>query len=183
MVARVSELNAGFKYTVLDDIIQKLGPQVLVKNAIVNKMVTKMDKNPAYGDILNNLDLFKIQKKCFNSINWSPRVSTSHMKKLEKKVRQFQVITHTNAVTKRRKSAEQARVAHIQEDIRLHQERMKEFKKTEGEKCKGEHEGIVTQYLQNYIKNNIQDEEYKNSIVELHRDAIKHQNPISHAIA
>jgi hypothetical protein len=59
----------------------------MVKNAIVNKMVTKMDKNPAYGDILDNLDLFKVQKKCFNSINWSPQVSTLQMKKLENKVK------------------------------------------------------------------------------------------------
>jgi hypothetical protein len=83
MVARVSELSGGIKYTVLDDIIQKLGPQVLVKNPIVNKMVTKMDKNPAYGDILDNLDLFKVNKKCFNSINWSPRAYILKMKRLE----------------------------------------------------------------------------------------------------
>ena len=31
--------------------------------------------------------------------------------------------------------------------------------------------------------NNIQDSEYKKSIVELHRKAIKHQDPISHAIS
>lgn len=74
MVARVSETTGGIKYTVLDDIIQKLGPQVMVKNPIVNKMVTKMDKGSA--DIMDNLDLFKVKKKCFNSINWSPKGHT-----------------------------------------------------------------------------------------------------------
>lgn len=92
-----------------------------------------MDKNPAYGDILDNLDLFKIQKKCFNSINWSPRVSTSHNKKLENKVKKFKQINHIESVRKRCQYVENLRVNKIQKDMEVHSKKLNTFKNKQNE--------------------------------------------------
>jgi hypothetical protein len=73
-VARISQQTGGIKYRVLDDVIKKMGAEVLESNPIVEKMVSDMAKTSHQGgDILSNLDLFKIQKKCFESINRQPR--------------------------------------------------------------------------------------------------------------
>jgi hypothetical protein len=41
----------------------------------------------------------------------------------------------------------------------------------------------MTQYLQNYLKTKVEDDEYRQHIVDLHRKSIKDHDPVSHALA
>ena len=69
-VVRISDQVCGIKYCVLDDLRHKLDDDVLQKNPFVDRIITNLENTPGMGDITDNLEMFKIRKKCFKSINW-----------------------------------------------------------------------------------------------------------------
>ena len=60
-MSRISEQTGGLKYSVLDDIVGSLCPEILQSNPIVENLVKDMANSGHRNEnILSNLDLFKI---------------------------------------------------------------------------------------------------------------------------
>lgn len=105
-MTRISESAGGIRYKVLDDI--KMEPILLVDNKEVHQMVRKIDKDPHAGPLHENLHLFKIGKKCFQSINWQKNRVRGKSEDMKHKIEKMQKKKHALNVKRRRLAKEEA---------------------------------------------------------------------------
>lgn len=81
LIAKISKHKLNIHYTVLDDLRKNIHPDILKSNPLVEKILDDMENDPAtIGDVTDdhNLGIFKIQKKCFHSLNFTKMVDPLH---------------------------------------------------------------------------------------------------------
>lgn len=80
VIRRLSADRLDIHYTVLDDLRPDLHKDILHNNPLVENIIDDLEHNPYRGDITDshNLELFKISKKCFHSINFEQMIDPLH---------------------------------------------------------------------------------------------------------
>lgn len=80
-------------------------PSIMVTNQIVTDLVRQFENDPN-NKMMDNLHLFKSQKKCFQSLNWRPKSTEGKHKKFQKQVEEQQKLKHFLDVKQRRETIE-----------------------------------------------------------------------------
>ena len=79
---------------------------------------------------MDNLDMFKTQKKCFQSLNWRPPSKKGKYQKLQKQVEEQQKLKHFLNVKQRREEIEKESQNKLDAKIQKHAERLQNYEQS-----------------------------------------------------
>ena len=72
-MSRVNETQGGLRYITLDDLKARWGEEMMDADPVYDNMIDRFENAPGGKKMVDHLDLFRLGKRCFTSINWDAK--------------------------------------------------------------------------------------------------------------